>query len=165
MKVALFISGRCFGYKECLVPILNILKSKYSIYLFLSINSELDQEMIDILKPAKYEFKRFFYDDDWIENRIKNKCTFLGPYNQLSCFYNDYNNFKLIEQYEKENNMTFDVISKFRSDANFNDLNQIKFVKDDLDDCILHNVELASTIRWHGISPPLLSDAFCFIQL
>lgn len=162
MKVALFISGRCFGYKECLIPILNVLKNKYEIYLFLSINSDIDQEMIDILKPAKYEFKRFFYDDEWIENRLKNNCSFLGPYNQLSCFYNDKNNFKLIEEYEKENNINFDVISKFRSDMMFRDINQIKFEKDNENDCILHNVELESTIRWHGISSPLLSDAFCF---
>jgi hypothetical protein len=162
LNVAIFISGRCFGYKDVFLPLLNILKTKYNIYLFLSINSDTDEDVIQTLQPVKYEFKRFFFEDDWIDNRIKNNCKFVGPYNQLSCFYNDYNNFKMIESYEEENNIKFDVISKLRTDMVFYNPYEIIFVKDEEEEICLHNVELECTIRWHGISSPLLSDAFCF---
>lgn len=34
----------------------------------------------------------------------------------MSCFYNDAQNLQIIEEYQTKNNMTFDVISKIRSD-------------------------------------------------
>ena len=164
LNVALFISGRTTCYNNCLVPLLLNLKKRYNITLFLSINSEEQIKVIDELKDilGYYEFKKFFYEDDWVENRLLNNKKFLGPYNQLSMFYNDLNNFNLIDKYEKNNNIKFDIICKIRADMIFNNLNQIHFTKDNDDSLILHNVMLENPIRWFGDSPLLVSDACCF---
>ena len=45
LNIALFISGRLTGYKNCLLPLLHYLKEKYNIVLFLSINSDKDEEV------------------------------------------------------------------------------------------------------------------------
>jgi|LakMenEpi03Aug12_release.lakeMendotaPanAssembly.Ray.scaffolds.fasta_scaffold79452_2 hypothetical protein len=77
-------------------------------------------------------------------------------------FYNDLNNFNLIDKYETDTNIKFDVISKIRPDMIFRNLNNIIFTKDDENVLVLHNVDLDCTIRWFGDSPPVVSDAFCF---
>ena len=163
LNIALFISGRLTCY-TFLLPLLNHLKLQYNIKLFLSINSEQDNNVIMILNDilGYYEFKPFFYEEDWIQNRLIHNKKFLGPYNQLSMFYNDLNNFNLIDKYENDNNIKFDIISKIRPDMLFRDLNNIIFTKDDENSLILNNIELECTIRWFGDSPPLVSDAFCF---
>ncbi len=162
LNVALFISGRTLGYKDCLIPILKTLKTKYNIYLFLSINSEIEQEAIDLLQPAKYYFKKFFYDQDWIDNRVKNNRSYLGCYNPLSMFFNDHNNYLLIDDYEKENNIKFDIIGKIRPDMTFNNKEEIIFIKDDEDKLILRDVLPECPIKWYGNSPYLVSDTFCY---
>ena len=34
LNIAIFISGRLLGYKDCLLPFVNNLKERYNIYLF-----------------------------------------------------------------------------------------------------------------------------------
>ncbi len=77
-------------------------------------------------------------------------------------FYNDFNNFNLIDKYENDNNIKFNVISKIRPNMLFNNLNDIIFKKDDENLLILNTVELACTIQQFGNSPNLVSNAFCF---
>jgi|688.fasta_scaffold79452_3 hypothetical protein len=62
LNIALFISGRLTCYKNVLLPLLHHLKPQYNIKLFLSINSEQDNEAIEILNNVLgyYEFKPFF---------------------------------------------------------------------------------------------------------
>jgi hypothetical protein len=141
LYIALFISGRLLCYKEHLIPLLNYLITKYEIKLFLSINSDQDNEAIKILRNllGYYEFKRFFYEDDWIENRLKNNIKYMGSYNQLSMFYNDLNNFNLIEKYEKDKSRKFDLICKIRPDMTFINLNDLVFTKDEEDECCFGN--------------------------
>jgi hypothetical protein len=62
-------------------------------------------------------------------------------------FYNDFNNFNLIDKYENDNNIKFNVISKIRPNMLFNNLNDIIFKKDDENLLILNTVELACTIQ------------------
>lgn len=167
LNLAIFISGRIKFYNKCLIPIIQHLKSlnKYNIRIFFSINSNQPcNEVIECFKDilGYYEFKPFFYEKDWLENRLKNNRKYLGSYNQLSCFYNDLNNFNLIEKYEKDNNIEFDIICKLRSDIIFRNLNQVNFHKDDSKELILNNINLAYTIRAYNMSPPLISDANCF---
>lgn len=167
INLAIFISGRIKFYDKCLLEIINFLKSqnKYNIKLFLSINSDqICNEVIHCFKNeiGYYEFKPFFYEKDWIENRLKNNRKYLGPYNQLSCFYNDLNNFNLIEKYEKDYNIEFDIICKLRSDIIFTDINQIIFHKDNPCDLILNNINLQCRISAFLLSPSLMSDAVCF---
>lgn len=166
INLAIFISGRIKFYDKCLLKIINFLKSqnKYNIKLFLSINSDkVYNEVIQCFKDeiGYSEFKPFFYEEDWIENRLKNNRKFLGPYNQLSCFYNDLNNFNLIEKYEKDNNIEFDVLCRLRSDLIFNNLNEVNFHKDNPDDLILNNINLKCRINAFHLSPPLVSE-LCF---
>lgn len=162
LNLAIFVSGRIKHYNECLKPIIDHLKDKYNVKLFLSINNTFIPEVIECFKNdlGYYEFKPFFYEKDWLDTRISNNRKYLGPYNQLSCFYNDLNNFKMIERYELDNDMTFDVICKLRSDIVFSDLNQVCFHKDD--EVILNNINLQCRISAFGITPPLMSDAICF---
>lgn len=133
--------------------------------MFLSINSDkVYNEVIQCFKDeiGYYEFKPFFYEEDWIENRLKNNRKYFGPYNQLSCFYNDLNNFNLIEKYEKDNNIEFDVICKLRSDIIFTNINQLIFHKDNSSDLILNNINLKCRISAFHLSPSFMSDAVCF---
>ena len=104
------------------------------------------------------------YTKEWIENRIKNNKKYLGPYNQLSMFYNDLNNFNMIEKYEKEKNMKFDVICKIRPDMRFNNLSDIIFFKDDADSLIINSCVPACRIYWFGNTntPMLICDAFAY---
>jgi len=165
ISVVIFISGRIANYKQCLLPIIMFLKKKYKVTLFLSINSLYeDKDVINCFRDVigYYEFKPFFYDESWIKNRLVNNKKYLGSYNQLSCFYNDLNNFNLIEKYEKDNNIKFDVICKMRSDITFRNLNEVTFHKDDENLLILNNINLWCPIKPFGICPPLISDAICF---
>ena len=167
INLAIFISGRIKFYNKCLIPIIQHLKSqkKYNIRIFFSINNDsVIEDVIECFKNelGYYEFKPFFYEKDWVENRLKNNRKYLGSYNQLSCFYNDLNNFNLIEKYEKDNNIEFDIICKLRSDIIFRNLNQVNFHKDDSKELILNNINLWCIIRAFNLSPPLMSDAICF---
>ena len=167
LNLAIFISGRIKHYDKCLLPVINYLKNqnKYNIKIFLSINNDkIITEVIECFKSdlAYYEFKPFFYQEVWIVNRLKHNRKYLGNYNQLSCFYNDLNNFNLIEKYENNNNIKFDIICKLRSDIIFQNLNCIVFHKDNENELILNNINLACQIKAFGISPPLMSDAICF---
>lgn len=167
INLAIFISGRISNYNQCLLPILQHLKNQniYNIKLFLSINANYEEQNVkndlhDVL--ACYYAQPFFYEDDWIENRLKHNRKYMGSYNQLSCFFNDLNNFQQIEKYEKYNNIEFDIICKLRSDIIFRNLNQVIFHKDDKDSLILNNINLACPISAYQLSPPFISDAICF---
>jgi hypothetical protein len=68
----------------------------------------------------------------------------------------------MIDEYEKENNIIFDVISKIRSNMVFFNISDIEFNKDNEDDLILNSIELECSIQWYANSPILISDSFCY---
>tara|TARA_Y200000002_G_scaffold182699_1_gene150745 strand:+ start:12321 stop:13226 length:906 start_codon:yes stop_codon:yes gene_type:complete len=167
INLAIFISGRLNNYNTCLLPILQHLRKQnlYNMKVFLSINANSkEQNVINDLDDmiGYYYAEPFFYQEDWIKNRLKHNRKYMGSYNQLSCFYNDLNNFKQIEKYEIDNNIKFDVICKMRSDIIFYNINQVVFHKDVPNKLILNNINLESTISAYGLSPPFISDAICF---
>lgn len=167
INLAIFISGRLNNYNTCLIPILEHLRKQnlYNIKVFLSINAKLkEQNVINDLGDmiGYYYVQPFFYEKDWTENRLKHNRKYMGSYNQLSCFFNDLNNFKQIEKYEIDNNIEFDVICKLRADIIFYNLNNVIFHKDDINELILNNINLECPISAYQLSPPFISDAICF---
>ena len=165
-KVALFISGRLTCYEEYLVPLLEYLTKKYEIKLFCSINSHYNKNFVNDFKNylADINFERFSYSEDWISNRISNKKTFLGPFNQLSMFYNDLKCFEMIEKYQENNNIEFDVICKIRPDMKFDDFSNINFIADDKNSLIINSCIPPFPIYWFGNknTPLLICDAFAY---
>jgi len=64
-------------------------------------------------------FENYKMPKSYVDNKIKNNINIFS-YNQLSCFYNDFKNMELIENFEKNENKLFDVICKVRSDMIIN---------------------------------------------
>lgn len=166
LKVALFISGRITCYEECLFPLLEYLTKKYEIKLFCSINSDYNTKFVNDLKNylSGVNFERFNYSEQWISNRILNKKTYLGPFNQLSMFYNDLKCFEMIEKYQQDNNIEFDIICKIRPDMIFNNLSNINLLHNDKNSLIINSCIPSCPIYWFGNknTPMLICDAFAY---
>jgi len=177
-NLAIFISGRLLYYNECLYPIINNLYQKYNVYLFFSINTfsldinnQKSTSIEFIINDLKKKFGESFCEcsfeeyklpkyivDKYIENNIN---TF--GYNVFSCFYNDRKNFRLIEEYEINNNINFDIICKIRSDLIL--YNDIDFIIDNKDDLIIHNKHMMEIRYWghfYNDTPLMISDAFAY---
>jgi len=173
LNVALFVSGRLLGFKDCLLPFINNLKKKYSIFLFFSINTfSLDDNDLDfIISDLKNTFgttigdiyfEEYKFPKNYVEMRINNNINTF-PYNCLSCFYNDSKNMELIENFEKNNNILFDIICKTRSDIFFT--SDINFICDSKDDLIIRNKHIMDIRFWghfYNDTPVLISDAFAY---
>lgn len=174
-NIAIFISGRILGYEENLIPFINSLKHKYNIKLFLSINifsfedvnsnipfliNKLQTEFGDIL--AYCNFEKYKLPKCFVENRLKNNINRF-EYNCLSCFYNDKKNMELIEKYEIDNDIKFDIICKTRSELQFT--TSIDFIFDNEEDLIIHNKHMVNIRYWghiHHNTPFMISDAFAY---
>jgi hypothetical protein len=174
LKIALFISGRLLGFKDCLLPFINNIKNRYNIYLFFSINTfSLDKtenlkSVISDLKNAFGEnigdiyFEEYKFPKSYVENRTNNNVNVFS-YNCLSCFYNDKKNLELIENFEKKNNIIFDIICKTRSDIYF--MNKFDFIVDKKNDLIIRNKHMDDIRFWGHIykdTPLMISDAFAY---
>lgn len=175
LNIALFVSGRLFGYKECLLPFINTLKQKYNIFLFFSINSfslgkmnKNIEYIIDDLKNTFGEtigaiyFEKYKFPRSYVETRISNNINVFS-YNCLSCFYNDSKNMELIEKFENNNNILFDIISKIRTDIFFE--NDVNFICDNKDDLIIRNKHMTTIQYWghfHKDTPLMISDCFAY---
>jgi len=175
VKIAIFLSGRLNEYTVGLLPLINNLKKKYDIRLFASINSfSLDKN--DNIQNIQNNLKRDFGETlgtihfeyykmpkTYVQNLINNNITHFR-YNQLSCFYNDENNFRLIDNYEKNNNYEFDIICKLRSEIVF-DNNNIDFIQDNKNDLIIRNKHMQDIRHWGHVyknTPLMVSDAFAY---
>ena len=179
MNVALFISGRILGYDKCLIPMVNNFKlassADFKVKVFFSINTfslAKDENILDIIKHLKEllgdKFGDIYYEDyklpyDWVQSKLQNG-TNAFIYNQMSCFYNDKQNLRFIEDYQRNHNITFDVISKIRSDI-YPTKNCIYFKQDEPDTLMIHTAY--TFIRHWGhvfehFSYAMVSDAFAY---
>jgi hypothetical protein len=82
----------------------------------------------------------------------------------LSCFYNDYKNIELIENFEKNNNMLFDIICKIRSDMIIKS-NDFSFILDNPNEFIIRNKHMQDIRFWGHVykdTPLMISDAFAY---
>jgi hypothetical protein len=98
----------------------------------------------------------------FVENRLQHDYNNFH-YNCLSCFYNDKKNLELIEKYEIDKNIKFDVICKTRSELSFN--TTVDFLFDNDDELVLHNKHMESIRYWghiHKQTPDMISDAFAY---
>jgi hypothetical protein len=180
LNLAIFISGRLLGYPICLLPVINNLKKKnYKVHLFFSINTfslNVNDRNAATLEYITNDLKNKFGEslcycnfEEYkipkyiVENFIKNNITTFS-YNVFSCFYNDKKNFDLIEEYEKNNNVKFDIICKMRSELKFND-DDVNFILDNKDDLIIHNKHMMDIRHWGHVyndTPAMISDAFAY---
>jgi len=184
LKIALFVSGRLLGYKECLFPFITMLKEKYTVFIFFSINTfSLDKDtnlelLISDLKDTFGDtfgdvyFEKYKFPKSYVETRINNeifntnneKINPFSSYNCLSCFYNDKKNMELIDNFEKANNMFFDIICKTRSDMCII-RNNLDFILDSPNELILRNKHMTDIRFWghyYRDTPLMISDAFAY---
>jgi hypothetical protein len=175
LNIALFISGRLLGFKECLLPFIINLKKKYNIFVFFSINtlsfdknnSNLDIVISDLKNTfgstiGDMYFEEYKFPKNYVEMRISNN-TNKFSYNCLSCFYNDSKNMELIEKFEKNNNILFDIICKTRSDIIFT--TDVNFICDSKDDLTIRNKHMMDIRYWghaYDNTPLMVSDAFAY---
>jgi hypothetical protein len=177
MNIALFFSGRILNYENSLTDIINNIKENNSINilkLFFSINKfSLDKnESINFIENnlknlLKDYLGNIYYEDfklpkEYVKNKITNNVNNF-PYNQLSCTYNDMKNYELIDNFENDNNLCFDIICKSRTDNIFN--SKINFIKDNKDDLIIRNKHIMDLRYWgHNYynTPRLVSDCFAY---
>ena len=139
LNIAIFISGRLFGYKDCLLPFVNNLKERYNIYLFFSINTfslPSDTSIDYIIQDLKQTFgkrigdiyfEEYKFPKSYVDCMVTNNILRFS-YNSLSHFFNDSKNMELIELFEKNNNIDFDIICKSRSDIIFR--SEVEFICD-----------------------------------
>jgi hypothetical protein len=185
LNIALFISGRLLScHKECLLPFVTMLKQKYNVFVFFSINSfSLDKDtnlelLISDVKTTFGEtfgdiyFEEYKFPKSYVEMRINNKILDanniqinpFSSYNSLSCFYNDNKNMELIEKFEKNNNILFDIICKTRSDIIVVN-NDFDFILDYPNELVIRNKHMQDIRFWghfYNDTPLMISDSFVY---
>jgi hypothetical protein len=103
---------------------LQLFSNYYEVHLFISINDNFSEYYADAENKLKPWLKASRYENFVcpIENNIHPETLFQTinnkkvPYTVMSCFYNDMRAFELIEKYETENNIEYDIYCKFRAD-------------------------------------------------
>jgi hypothetical protein len=86
----------------------------------------------------------------------------------MSCFYNDAQNLRIIEEYQTKNNITFDVISKIRSDMIIQ--SDIIYLKKDDPDALNIRTSFTWIYYWGHLNEfsgqqfpfSMISDAFAY---
>ena len=175
LNIALFVSGRLLGFKDCLLPFINNLKKEYNIFVFFSINTfsldkndnNLDFIISDLINTfgttiGDIYFEEYKFPKKYVETRISNNINVFS-YNCLSCFYNDSKNMELIEKFEKNNNILFDIICKTRTDIFFK--NDVNFICDNKEHLIIRNKHMMPIRYWghaYNDTPLMISDAFAY---
>jgi hypothetical protein len=172
LNIAIFISGRIIGYKEGLLPVINKLKQNYNIILFFSINTFslgdnpnlelITNDLKNTFNIGEIYFEEYKFPFDYVETKIKNNSNSF-EYNSLSSFYNNKKNMELIENYEKNNNISFDIICKSRADNIFH--TNVNFIVDDKDEIIIRNKHIMDIRHWGHIynnTPIMVSTDFAY---
>ena len=177
MNVALFVSGRLLGYDICLLPLINRFSKDYKIKVFFSINTlslgvgeDINVIITDLKRLLGDRFGDIYYEEfklpyDYVQTKLQNGID-IFLYNQLSCFYNDKQNLRLIEEYQRNYNITFDVISKIRSDLfPMEHCQCLYLIQDDPNALIIQSA--CHNIRYWGhefkeFPYPMISDAFAY---
>lgn len=131
-KIAIFFSGRINRTQQTIETLL-FMKKKFKIEFFCSINdSRVDYDFINLfdIKKSNYNFEKHVFPENL---KIKNKRPETNINNTMSMFYNWMKNFQLIENFQKKQNMLFDIIINYRSDIlssefiNFDKIENINF--------------------------------------
>jgi hypothetical protein len=119
MKTAIFFSGRITTYEDS-VYWLKPLIDKYNADCFCSLNSNSIDAFIKLFNIKKYyleEFELNEQEEDLYKKSIFPALIYItNVKNVASMFYNHYKNMELIDQYQIENNIKYDMILYLRSD-------------------------------------------------
>ena len=124
-KCCILISGTCRLYNKYLIDFMNKTKSNNNLEVLdviVSLNSEsIDQEMIELLNPKKIYYNKVELPEKYLDVP-KSRCSWpMRAVNTYSMYFNNYKAFKLLEEYQIENNFKYDYIIKYRSDLHSED--------------------------------------------
>jgi len=123
MKIALCVSGQPTGF-ETTYPFLrdNIMKDR-DVDVFVhcwEANSTKQNEILSLYKPVAYKFEDITVQDGWPEEHglgsYTNQLPGVQPINVFGQMYTIYQANKLKCDWEKDNNMKYDVAIKYRFD-------------------------------------------------
>lgn len=124
-KIAMYFSGRIISYEHCIANIIK-LKDKYNITFFCSLNlpelTDYEYKFFELLNmnQNQYTFENLIAPD-WIYT-LDGQGHYMRREKMHSHFYNNKKCIELIHTYEKENNINFDIIIKYRADIVSNDI-------------------------------------------
>jgi len=147
-NMAIFIVGRILGYEinklymEKLIESLN--KQNIKPYFFISLNNDRDDYHIEFEKYISeisdgncvFNYEIFTLPDEL-------KTHYETMYNTMSMHYNNTRCLNMITEYMKNNNISFDVVMKWRTEFRFDTFN-------DIHSTLIDNVLNIPVINNHG---------------
>lgn len=128
MRIAIFISGRATCYEECLLPFLKA--SPYEVHLFASLNldpasKEAEQIQTD-LNPWLKAFRAspftlppdfvYTHPETFAFQKVEESTEKWLPIHQMSMYFNDFKAFELIDKFQEQDQIKYDLVMKFRAD-------------------------------------------------
>lgn len=126
MKIAMFLTGRITCYENNV----NLIKyiTKHNIDVFASVNDPtVDYKFLYLYNVKKYNFERYKIGTEQYE-MVKKHAETRYPEHILSSYYNKMKCMEMLEEYEIERDVKYDIILCFRADILFeNDDNLMHF--------------------------------------
>lgn len=134
MRIAMYFSGRINGYENCYKKLLEF-KNANDVVFFCSLNYDaLNEYHKAFMQELGISDSQLHYEavscPDWIHSFSSYGRNVQREY-MYSHFYNNHKCFQLIEEYEKEHNIQFDCIVKYRADIESDTVFEVKSVLDD----------------------------------
>ena len=143
-SVAIIFVGRINGYEECLDNLLYI-TNKYNPTVFCSLNEDkssdyinnfcntfnIKDDQINIEQTILPEWINTFMNmNGIITEDVANGIIGISAYKMYSMYYHQYRAFNLIEKYQLNNNMVFDIVLYYRADMKSTDTLELNMPDD-----------------------------------
>ena len=170
-RIAIFISGRLNCYETDLYPQLVqfVKQDNLQIDLFCALNCDRTEYYLKAEKLLASWLKRIEYEiyvppEDFHCKEARDVNTNDRIYfNTLSMFYNDKKAYKMIEEYSKQNNIHYKLISKFRADITLKNNFTFPFLNSD-DPKLYCSIPPCSVFLKGNLEPRfrMVTDAFAF---
>ena len=116
MKLAVLLSGRIKQYEQFL-HLLQRTGNKYEIHVFISVN-DIYSDFYEKVQKLFGNYLKGFHCNEYIvpENFTNKWFNIPATYSTLSCLYNDKYSFNMATKFADDNNFSYDVYLRFRSD-------------------------------------------------
>jgi hypothetical protein len=128
-KCCILISGTSRLYDKYLINFINKVKETNNLEVvdvILSLNCEyIDQDIVKLLNPKKIYYAKVELPDKFLNVNKNSGTNLLHTY---SMYFNNYKAFKLLEEFQIENDFEYDYIIKYRSDLHSTD--QLKLLNE-----------------------------------